>query len=48
MILVKEHTPSPAALGSTNGLVQFSMCLARAFSPAFVRYANLRLSQTPR
>jgi hypothetical protein len=41
MILVKESAPSPAALGSTNGLVQFSMCLARAFSPAFVRYVEV-------
>jgi hypothetical protein len=37
MILVKEHSPSPSALGTTNGLVQFAMCLSRAFSPAFVR-----------
>ncbi|KAG6845223.1 hypothetical protein H0H87_012215 [Tephrocybe sp. NHM501043] len=36
MILVKKHAPTPASLGSTNGLVQFSMCLARAFAPAFV------------
>ncbi|KAG6917791.1 hypothetical protein DXG01_001063 [Tephrocybe rancida] len=37
MILVKEHAPNPSSLGSTNGLVQFSMCLARAIAPAFVR-----------
>ncbi|GLB35095.1 putative MFS general substrate transporter [Lyophyllum shimeji] len=39
MILVKEHAPSPSSLGSTNGLVQFSMCLARAIAPAFVSSA---------
>jgi len=39
MILVKENSPSPSALGSTNGLVQFAMCLSRAFSPAFVSSA---------
>jgi len=39
MILVKEHAPSPSSLGSTNGLVQFSMCLARALAPAFVSSA---------
>lgn len=37
MILTKEHSPNLASLGSSNGLVQFSMCLARAISPAFVR-----------
>lgn len=37
MILVKENTPSPSAFGTTNGLVQFAMCLSRAFAPAFVR-----------
>ncbi|KNZ75358.1 putative peptide/nitrate transporter [Termitomyces sp. J132] len=36
MILVKEYAPNPASLGSTNGLVQFCMCFARALSPAFV------------
>ncbi|EIN06786.1 MFS general substrate transporter [Punctularia strigosozonata HHB-11173 SS5] len=36
MILVKENAPSPAALGTTNGLAQATMCFARAFSPAFV------------
>ncbi|THH20372.1 hypothetical protein EW146_g974 [Bondarzewia mesenterica] len=36
MILVKESAPTPASLGVTNGLVQFFMCFARAFSPAFV------------
>ncbi|KAF8078099.1 major facilitator superfamily domain-containing protein [Lyophyllum atratum] len=39
MILVKEHAPNPSSLGSTNGLVQFSMCLGRAFAPAFVSSA---------
>ncbi|KAF9458660.1 major facilitator superfamily domain-containing protein [Collybia nuda] len=46
MILVKENAPGPASLGSTNGLVQFSMCLARAFSPAFVSSAFAYSTQT--
>lgn len=37
MLLTKSNTPCPEALGSTNGLVQAVMCLARIFSPAFVR-----------
>ncbi|KAI0063464.1 MFS general substrate transporter [Artomyces pyxidatus] len=36
MILVKDAAPGPESLGATNGLVQFAMCFARAFSPAFV------------
>jgi len=36
MILVKDTSPSPGALGAANGLAQFSMCMARAISPAFV------------
>jgi len=36
MMLAKEHSPNPASLGVTNGLVQFSMCMSRAVSPAFV------------
>ncbi|KAG5645916.1 hypothetical protein DXG03_005063 [Asterophora parasitica] len=40
MIMVKDHAPCSQSLGSTNGLVQFSMCLARAFAPIFVRYVN--------
>jgi len=35
MILTKEYSPNPASLGTSNGLVQFSMCLGRAISPAF-------------
>jgi len=35
MMLTKESSPNPASLGASNGLVQFSMCLARAISPAF-------------
>ncbi|KAI0079970.1 MFS general substrate transporter [Panus rudis PR-1116 ss-1] len=35
MILVKDSAPDPGSLGATNGLAQFAMCLARAFSPAF-------------
>lgn len=37
MMLCAVHTPSPAALGSVNGLVQLSMCMSRAVSPAVVR-----------
>lgn len=37
MILTKQHAPSPDSLGSVNGLVQWAMCLARAFAPAVVR-----------
>ena len=36
MILVKEHSPGPSALGAANGLAQFAQCLARAISPVFV------------
>ncbi|KII88700.1 hypothetical protein PLICRDRAFT_110564 [Plicaturopsis crispa FD-325 SS-3] len=39
MILVKKHAPNPASLGASNGLVQFAMCLTRAFSPAFASSA---------
>ncbi|KAJ7724068.1 major facilitator superfamily domain-containing protein [Mycena maculata] len=39
MILVRNHVPSPSALGSTNGLVQFAMCVSRAFSPTFISSA---------
>lgn len=35
MILAKEGAPNPSSLGATNGLVQMSMSLARAISPAF-------------
>ncbi|KAH8829533.1 MFS general substrate transporter [Flagelloscypha sp. PMI_526] len=34
MVLVKQHSPNQSTLGSVNGLVQWSMCLARAFAPA--------------
>ena len=37
MILVKNHAPSPYALGQSNGLVMFAMCGTRALAPAFVR-----------
>jgi len=33
MVLAKEGAPNSSSLGATNGLVQMSMCLARAFSP---------------
>ncbi|KAF8590442.1 MFS general substrate transporter [Ramaria rubella] len=36
MILVKDTSPCPSALGAANALAQFSMCLARAIAPAFV------------
>lgn len=36
MVLVKENAPSPYALGQSNGLVMFAMCVSRAFAPAFV------------
>ncbi|KIJ44207.1 hypothetical protein M422DRAFT_67512 [Sphaerobolus stellatus SS14] len=36
VILVKDTTPSPDALGATNGLAQFAMCLARSVAPASV------------
>ncbi|KIM87578.1 hypothetical protein PILCRDRAFT_815139 [Piloderma croceum F 1598] len=36
MMLAKEYSPNEASLGVTNALVQFSMCLSRAVSPAFV------------
>ncbi|KAJ7043197.1 major facilitator superfamily domain-containing protein [Mycena alexandri] len=39
MILVRRHTPNPTALGSTNGLVQFAMCVSRAISPTFISSA---------
>ncbi|KAF8742716.1 hypothetical protein AX14_002525 [Amanita brunnescens Koide BX004] len=39
MILVKNSAPNSSSLGATNGLVHFSMCLSRAFSPAFVSTA---------
>jgi hypothetical protein len=39
MILVRHHTPSSSALGSTNGLVQFAMCVSRAVSPTFISSA---------
>ncbi|KDR81469.1 hypothetical protein GALMADRAFT_221332 [Galerina marginata CBS 339.88] len=35
VLLVKRFAPNPSTLGSTLGLVQFSICFARAFSPAF-------------
>lgn len=35
MILVKESAPDPSSLGATNGLAQFAMSFARAWSPAF-------------
>ncbi|KAG6333599.1 hypothetical protein ID866_5484 [Astraeus odoratus] len=33
LILTKENTPNSASLGKSNGIVQFSMCLARSFAP---------------
>ncbi|KAF8630390.1 hypothetical protein AX15_002946 [Amanita polypyramis BW_CC] len=39
MVLVKNNVPNPSSLGATNGLVQFAMCISRAFSPVFVSAA---------
>ncbi|KAJ7771708.1 major facilitator superfamily domain-containing protein, partial [Mycena metata] len=39
MILVRNHSPSPASLGASNGLVQVAMCISRCFSPAFISSA---------
>ncbi|KIJ52561.1 hypothetical protein M422DRAFT_58696 [Sphaerobolus stellatus SS14] len=36
LILIKNASPSPEALGSTNGLAQWFQCMTRSFSPAFV------------
>jgi hypothetical protein len=36
MILVRHHASRPSALGSTNGLVQFAMCVSGAVSPIFI------------
>lgn len=33
MMLINEHAPSPACLSQCHGIVQFSMCFARAFAP---------------
>ncbi|KAJ4467774.1 MFS general substrate transporter [Lentinula lateritia] len=38
MILIKNNVPCPEYLGSTNGLVQWFMCLSRCVSAAFARY----------
>ena len=35
MIIAKEGIPNPSSLGATNGLIQMSMSLAGAVSPAF-------------
>jgi hypothetical protein len=40
MLLIKENAQS-TSLGVANGLVQFSMCLARTFAPVFVRWVVL-------
>ncbi|KAF7985907.1 hypothetical protein HWV62_43808 [Athelia sp. TMB] len=36
MILVKENCPNSASLGTTNGLITFVQCMARAVGPAFI------------
>ncbi|KAF7338684.1 MFS domain-containing protein [Mycena venus] len=36
MILIRNHSPSPAYLGACSGLVQVAMCVSRMFSPAFI------------
>lgn len=40
MILIKENVPSPATLGQSNGIVQFTMCSARSVAPFLVRYLS--------
>ncbi|KAF8201618.1 major facilitator superfamily multidrug-resistance, DHA1 sub-family [Pholiota molesta] len=35
MLLIKRFAPNSSSLGSTTGLVQFSICFSRAISPAF-------------
>ena len=47
MVLVKDTSPTPNALGAANGLAQFFMCMARAVAPAFVRSAFSFLSLLP-
>jgi hypothetical protein len=37
LILVKQYAPNSQVLASTNGLVQFAMCVARSIAPAFIR-----------
>ena len=39
-ILTRNAAPSQEALGATFGLAQTVACVARAGSPAFVRYAS--------
>lgn len=39
MILIRDHAPSAEALGTTNGIAQLSMSLARAIAPAAVSSA---------
>lgn len=36
LMLVKQYAPNSQVLASTNGLVQFAMCIARSIAPAFV------------
>lgn len=38
MLLVRVSAPAPNALGSTNGVVHFSINFARAISPAIIGY----------
>jgi MFS family permease len=38
MLLVKAAAPGPHALGTANGVVQFSINLARAISPAVIGF----------
>jgi hypothetical protein len=39
MILIRDHAPSDQALGTTNGIAQLFMSLARAIAPAAVSSA---------
>ncbi|KAF8797889.1 MFS general substrate transporter [Phlegmacium glaucopus] len=39
MLLVKRHVPNSSSLGSTTGLVQFSICFSRTFAPVLTSWA---------
>jgi nanoRNase/pAp phosphatase (c-di-AMP/oligoRNAs hydrolase) len=37
LILVREHTPDPSALGAANGLSEFVQMIGIAISPPVIR-----------
>lgn len=37
MLIARQSAPDQRALGATNGLNQFSLCVARMFAPTAVR-----------